>query len=215
MGKLVNQRELSEIVGVSQQTLCEWQKEEGFPLLVKGDPGEENRYDSAEVMAWRIARERRGARPETERDRLTRLQANMLQLEISEKEKALVPADQVEPVWKSRVLTAAAYMLGRHSRLAGMLEATVGMEAKRQLLKVEDAEFLTRLGVHGERYQAELDALFSTLPMPIVEAFFRRLDEQDEERLAERRAELLEAREEDTFSLVDEMARAARTEPRS
>ena len=58
---------------------------------------------------------------------------------------------------------AAEFMANRHLRLAETLDVSPGLEAKRNLLKASDAEFLTKLGAAGERLQREVDALLAKL----------------------------------------------------
>lgn len=172
MGKVVNKRELSEFLGVSQQTLTEWQADEQFPVVARGARGEENQYDTAEVVNWRIAHAVRKAVQESPRDRLTRLQADMLSLDLAEREKQLIPVDQVEPAWTNLAVTAVAFLRGQPSRLAGLLHATSAMDAKRALLKEAFDEFLTRLGRNGEQVESELEALLAELPTERVERFY-------------------------------------------
>jgi len=174
MGKIVNQGELSEIMGVSDVSLWEWQKE-GLPILRRGSRGEANEYDTAEVMVWWLEREMRRARIRSPRDVGIELDNRMKEIALAEKERQLVPVDQIEPVWRGRVLSAAAFLAGQHSRLAGILEATPGVEAKRQVLRETFAAFLTRMGVDGERMEEELDKLLAQLPVDTVEAFMRRI----------------------------------------
>lgn len=185
VGKIVNKAELQGILDVSHQTLTEWQ-ELGMPMERKGARGEENEYDTAKVISWQInrAEERAGGSAKS------RLEMELLELEVREKrardgvrEKTLVPVDQVRPVWVSRVLAAAAFMQNRHSRLSAILEATPGIEAKRELLKREDAGFLTKLGVEGEHLQAELEKLLEQLPAAEVEAFMQRVHGDGELRI--------------------------------
>lgn len=181
MGKTVNKAQLEEIVGLSHQTLTEYQAE-GMPVQKRGARGEENEYDCAAVIAWLIQRAlARAGKAESQRDRESRLRGDMLEMEIAEKNNVLVPTDQVRPVWENRVLVAAAFMASRASRLAGELEASPGIEAKRSLLKREDAEFLTRLGVDGERMQVLLDELLMKLAAGEAEAFLRRIAGHDQQ----------------------------------
>lgn len=180
MGKTVNKAQLEEIVGLSHQTLTDYQAE-GMPILARGARGEENQYDTAEVIAWLVKRAlARAGKTESQRDRESRLRGDLMELELAEKNNVLVPADQVRPIWENRILTAAAFMAGRASRLAGELEATPGLEAKRAILKKEDAEFLTRLGVDGERMQAVLDEMLQKLAAGEADAFLRRIAGHDE-----------------------------------
>ncbi len=155
MGKTVNQTELAEIFGKSDVTIWEWQKD-GLPMIAQGGSGLANQYDTEACIAWYLAREVAKVSKETSKDRLTRVQADLAELELAERKNVLVPVDQVEPVWQQRVFTAAAFLFGQPSRLAGMLEGTPGIEAKRALLKKEFTEFLDRLGVDGERMQEDV-----------------------------------------------------------
>lgn len=181
MGKTVNKRELAGILGKTERALTDWQ-EEGLPILHKGARGEENEYDTEVVVDWLVQRAlARAGKTESQRDREARLRGDKLELELAQLNGSLVAADQVDPVWQSRVLAAAFYMTSRHSRLAGVLEATPGIEAKREILKREDADFLTKLGVEGVRMQAEVDALLERISAVEAEAFLRRVAGHDDQ----------------------------------
>ena len=162
MGKTVNQTELAAIFGRSDVTIWEWQKD-GLPMLAQGANGTQNQYDTEACVAWYVAREVAKVSKETQRDRLARLQADLLELDLAERNNTLVPVDQVEPVWQQRVFAAAAFLLGQPSRLAGILEGTAGMEAKREVLRVEFTEFLSKLGVDGDAMQRDVAAFMEKL----------------------------------------------------
>lgn len=178
---VVNQGQLAEILGKTDVTIWEWQQETPpLPILERGAKGEENKYNTAAVIAWCIDREVRKTSGGSQKDRLARLQGDKLELDIARDRGTLVPADEVMPVWESRVLTAAAFLASRHSRLAGILEATPGLEAKREVLKKEDTEFLKKLGVEGDRMQGELEKLLEKVSAEEATAFLQRIrgDEQ-------------------------------------
>ena len=181
MGKRVNQTELAEIHGVSDVTIWEWQKDDGFPILQRGERGEANYYDTAAVFEWRVRRALVAAgKAESSRDREARLRGDDLEIELEKKRGTIVSAADVEPVWSARVLTAAAYQMSRASRLAGIMEATPGIEAKREILKKEDAAFLTRLGVNAVAMQQDLQELLNKVSKEEADAFMRRLAAYDE-----------------------------------
>lgn len=185
----VNQTKLADILGYSDVTIWEWQKE-GMPIAKKGERGEANEYDSAAVVAWLIDRAVKKVQSESPKDRLARLQGDALELDIAQKNGTLVPFEQVEPAWRSRVLAAAAFMQGRASRLAGILETTAGIEAKREVLKREDLQFLTMLGEEGERIQQVLDELLDKVSSDEAETFLRRVaGHESEQGGPERRSE--------------------------
>lgn len=182
----VNKKQLADIVGVSERTLTEWQ-EEGLPIARKGMRGEENEYDTAVVFTWYARRALvLAGKSETQRDREARLRGDMLEIQLAKEHGSLVPAGEVKPVWESRVLAAAAFMMSRQSRLAGILEATPGIEAKREFLKKEDAIFLEKLGVDGERMQAVVQSMLSKLAADDVNVFIRNLAGQDDEHTADK-----------------------------
>lgn len=183
----VNQTQLAELLRVSDVAIWEWQKlpENPIPVVKHGAPGEANVYDLAAVIEWYVAREVQKRVPKSTRDEREAVELRLKQLDLAEREQALVPAAEVKPLWNGWALTAAAFMAGRHSRLAAMLEAAPGIETKRELLKKEDANFLTRLGVDGERMQAEMDALLARLAAEDASEFLRRVAGNDDEQGAE------------------------------
>lgn len=179
MGKIVNQAELAEILGKSDVTIWEWQKE-GLPIAKQGVRGTEHEYDTAAVIAWLEQRAAaRAGKTEKPAEREARLRGDVLEIELAQKRGVMVPVTEVEPVWQGRVLAAAGYARSRASHLAGELEASPGLEAKRALLRKSDSVFLTHLGVDGERMQAEVDALLEKVAGGDAEAFLRRISGHD------------------------------------
>jgi phage terminase Nu1 subunit (DNA packaging protein) len=150
-GKTVNQIELAAIFGVSEVTIWEWQKA-GLPALSLGPNA--NQYDTKACIAWYVARE--VARLDDPRTELTRLLVQEKKLNIAKQENVLVPVDQVEPIWRERVFAAATFLQAQPSRLAAMLEGAPGIESKREILRHEFTEFLTKLGVDGEEMQRDV-----------------------------------------------------------
>lgn len=186
MAMTVNQTQLAEVVGVSDVTIWEWQKlEKPLPMLKQGPRGEANQYDLAAAFKWCLEREVLKRAPKSAREERDAIDLELRQLDLAERKRTLVPTAEVKPLWDNRVLTAAAFMAGRHSRLAAMLEASPGIEAKRELLKKEDANFLTKLGADGERMQAELDALLARLAAEDASEFLRRIAGDDNKQSTE------------------------------
>ena len=97
---------------------------------------------------------------------LTTLQGRLLETELAlRKLRTGVREMQVEFGTMRIAYTEAAaeFMASRHLRLAESLDASPGVEAKRNLLKASDADFLVKLGAAGERLQREVDALLAKL----------------------------------------------------
>ena len=186
MGMTVNQTQLAELLGVSDVTIWEWQKlGPPLPILKQGVRGVANQYDLAAALKWFVAHEVKKLAPKSAREERDAIELELRQLDLAERKRTLIPAAEVKPLWDNRVLTAAAFMAGRHSRLAAMLEAAPGIEAKRELLKQEDANFLTKLGAEGERMQAELDALLARLAAEDASEFLRRIADDDDKQNTE------------------------------
>lgn len=164
------------IIGKSDVTIWEWQKE-GLPIERRGENGTANEYDTERVIEWMVQRAVLKVRDESQRDRLTRLQADKLEQELAISNNTLVPVDQVAPIWKSRVLAAAAFLTSQSSRMAAMLESAPGIEGKREVLKIEHASFLSKLGMHGKSVQAEFDAMMKKISEDEAATFMLRLQE--------------------------------------
>ena len=174
MGQIVNQTELAAILGKTDVTVWEWQKE-GLPIESRGQNGHANEYDTEKVIGWLVGREVSKVQNESQRDRLTRLQADRLEQELLVAKNQLVPVHEVQPIWRSRVLAAAAFLLSQHSRMAALLDAAPGVEDKRQLLRHEHSVFLSKLGTNGKQIQAELDELLLKIGADEANRFLERL----------------------------------------
>jgi terminase small subunit / prophage DNA-packing protein len=81
MGKIVNKTELSEIFGVALQTIYTYQKE-GMPCEKEGSKGVEAQYDTALCIDWFANKRHLKIDYNRERARLTKLQADKVQMEI-------------------------------------------------------------------------------------------------------------------------------------
>lgn len=110
MGRIVNQTELAEIIGVSDVTIWQWQKD-GMPVEARNLRGQSNEYDTAKVHAWVVDREVKKVRAESPRDALYREQTRLAQLQIAEKERALVPAIEVQEEYARMVSLARQRLL--------------------------------------------------------------------------------------------------------
>lgn len=149
MAKVVNKRDLAEILGISERSLTEWQHD-GMPILVDGVRGEENKYDTEAVIKWWLHRELRKVQNESPKDRLSRLQADRVQMDIDEKNGKLISVDLIEPAWEAMVLSARSMLRGAPDRLATLLELTEGVDAKRDLLAETFDDYLRKLSTYSD-----------------------------------------------------------------
>ena len=141
----VNKSQLEDVLGVSHVTLTEWQ-DKGLPIEVRASrKGQSHTYDTAAVIAWMIKREMDKVGSEVVRDRLTRLQADEVEMRILERRGQLIPVEQIEPAWIAMVTAARSYLRQEPDRLAHLLDAMDGIDAKRDLIAETFDDFLRKL----------------------------------------------------------------------
>lgn len=141
---IVNKANLSILLGVSEETLTRWQSQ-GLPIAFRAERGLSHQYDTAQVIAWMIQRQVKKVEDETQKDRLTRLQGDKIEIEIEEKLSNLVPASEIKPAWDAMVASARSFLEQQSERIAQLIEATEGIEARRDLLAEEFDEILRHL----------------------------------------------------------------------
>ena len=145
MGKLVNKRDLSEIIGVSERTFTEWQKEPGFPFEINGGRGVGNSYDTAKVIQWMIERDIARRSAEKPRDRLDRLKADMVEVDLAERLGQLAPAALFERAWSDHIIAAKTELLSLPLRLVGEIHALHNITVDTDLILVQIEASLAKL----------------------------------------------------------------------
>lgn len=126
MGKIVNQRELAELLGVTSNTIAAW-RSEGMPCLATADKkGAASRYDVEEVFAWQKARSARSGSTDDidakyEQARLTKAKADNEELDRALKEGSLIEAAVVEEAWTRMLGNFRARLLSLPAALADEL----------------------------------------------------------------------------------------------
>jgi len=151
---IVNKSSLAEFVGVSEETLTQWQKA-GLPISFRSSRGRSNQYDTTQVISWMIAREVSKLQDESPKDRLSRLQGDKVEIEIAEKLSQLVPVAEIEPAWFSMVASAKSFLRSQPDRLAQLLEVTDGVEAKRDLIAETFDDCLRKLAEYETTEDAD------------------------------------------------------------
>lgn len=136
-GRVCNQTELAEILGVSDVTLWEWQKL-GMPIMKRGARGQENLYDTAAVIGWKIDHEVTKVKgPESAKDRLARLQADKVWRELQQMDRLLIPAHQLEPFLLALTGSIGKGLDTLEHKLAAALEAKFGADIDLDIVKEE------------------------------------------------------------------------------
>lgn len=116
-----NKTDLAEILGVSERTLTDWQ-DEGMPIVARGERGQANAYDTVAVITWMEAREIAKARASTPRDRLDLARERLVRIEIADKERKLVPMDEMRRLFDLAVIVWREKLLQLPARFAHLPE---------------------------------------------------------------------------------------------
>ena len=111
------QQGIADMFGVSRETIDNRQQD-GMPVEVRGGPGVPSQYDSVTCINWLLNREVKKVQGEKPQDRLARVQADKIELELAEKRGLLLPADQIEPKLRAAMVAAREMWRNEPARLA-------------------------------------------------------------------------------------------------
>lgn len=143
--KLVNKRTLAALLGKSERVLTEWQRE-GLPFVASTGRGRANHYQVPRVIDWLVARElAKQPGQEGDRQRLARLQGDMLEITLAEKRGELIPASIIEPAWAAMVINSRQSLLSMPARVAPMLASISDVDQTRELLDEQVHDALKKL----------------------------------------------------------------------
>lgn len=150
MGRVVNKRELSEITDISQQTISEWQAK-GLPYVAGNSRHGGNQYDTAAVIRWlRETDVAKACGGETPRDRLARVQADRVEMEIAEKRRELIPAGEIGQEWASVIVATRQALLVVPQEVAPLCVGIDDPDPIREILQDAIEEALSRLAEDDE-----------------------------------------------------------------
>ena len=142
--RIIGQERVADLFGVAPKTIVEWQ-EAGFPVAQRGGPGVPSEYESADCIAWMVNRELGKVQNESPRDRVFRLQADNLEIDLAEKRGRLIPVDAVEPKWRAACLAAREALLRDRRRLAARLDGVTDRQERERLIGECHETFLRKL----------------------------------------------------------------------
>lgn len=156
---LVNKRQLSEILGISERSLTDWQKE-GMPVAGYAENrGQANEYDTRAVIGWLVQREIERLHKEKPRDRLDRLKADAIELDIKERTGELAPAALFERMWGDHILAARTEFLTLPDALATELAAITGADIDPDIIAAHINRALEKLANYGAEDDQDADQL--------------------------------------------------------
>lgn len=146
MGRPVNKRELSEILGISERSLTDWQKD-GMPVVELGESrGHENTYDTEACIRWWIAREVARNSGGSSFDKLNDVRYRRELINLRREEGEIVMREDVRPAFRRYVNDVLSVLLGLPDKYAQQLELTESIDGKHQLLQDMIAEMRDVLG---------------------------------------------------------------------
>lgn len=141
--RIVGQEQIAAVFGVAPKTIVEWQ-EQGLPVAKRGGPGVASEYESADCIAWLVAREVAKVQGESPNDRLARARAEEIEMRNAERRGLLIPAEQLEPKMKTAMAGAREAWLHDSRRIARDVQEGQGGDIE-ALLEEAFAAFLLRL----------------------------------------------------------------------
>lgn len=141
--RIVGQKEIAELLGVTARTITEWQAT-GMPIAVQGGPGVPGEYDAPACIRWLVEREVRKVQGENPRDRLDRLRGDELEMNLARERGKLIEAGTVEPAMQAAIVSARERIYGEPARIAAVLEGKSRGESEALLRGLFD-EVLTKL----------------------------------------------------------------------
>lgn len=119
--RIVGQSSLADMFSVAPKTIVEWQ-ESGLPIAIQGGPGIPSEYDSAACIRWLVEREVHKVQGESPKDRVLRLQAENLEMDLAERRGTLIDAGAVEPMMRAAIVSARERIRNEPARIAVALE---------------------------------------------------------------------------------------------
>lgn len=143
--RIVGQERIAEAFGVAPKTIVEWQGN-GFPVAVRGTRGIPSEYILPDCIRWLVNRDVAKVQgDESAKDRLARLQGDKIAIEIAEAQKLLIPAAEVEPLWRAACVAAREQLLRTQRGLVERLGRCKDPKARRTAVAERDEQFLRTL----------------------------------------------------------------------
>ena len=143
---IVNKTELSEIFGVSQTTLTEWQKA-GMPYKKGANTSAGNTYNTAACIAWRrdslLSADDHGLY--RERARLTKEQADAKAMDNAANREGMLKADDVDEVWKRECKRIRTRLLAIGPKVAPLMIGVMTPNEAQRIIETIVHETLTEL----------------------------------------------------------------------
>lgn len=147
----VNKKALAEIVGISERTLTEYQKDPTFPIDEDNGRGRQNVYETVDVIDWLVQRAT-GKKAETSKERLERIKGDREELALAKDLEELVIADQVEGSLSDIVIAIRSDTLNNNAQLKYELDTAYDIDLDIDILHEHSRTILEHLSQIGDQF---------------------------------------------------------------
>ncbi len=146
MGRRVTKADLAEIVGRDERTLSRWQRE-GMPVVSVGlGRGNENEYDTEDVIGWLVQVATLNGKKESARDRLDRLRADREEVALAKDVGLVVAVADLAAEYEAMITAAKVELLHAYpDSVAASLSARYGIEIDESLIREPLEDILRKL----------------------------------------------------------------------
>lgn len=154
---IVNKKELSQILGVAENTLTTWQKQIGFPIKSVGAGRTGSEYDTAEVIAWIKKREvdnlmANSASIDIEEAKRRKIaaEAGLAELELAKEQGSVVLIEDVAAKVGEQFQNLRAKLLAIPTKAATLVFTAKDVTEAKLILETSILETLNELVGHGQ-----------------------------------------------------------------
>lgn len=144
MGRIVNNTELAEIFGVSKITIYNYQKE-GMPVVKEGSKGIEAENDTSQCIDWFANKRNKDIEYTEERARLTKLQADKVQIEIDLINGEIIKIEDVKQSWEKSLGELRSMLLSLPSNITPSLMGIEDESEVQEILNKKIKEILNNV----------------------------------------------------------------------
>lgn len=162
---IVNKRQLSQILAVSEETLTAWQRDSNFPIESRSKGQRGNQYDTGAVIAWLRKREVDSLMTNTSaidieeaKRRKLAAEAGLAELELAKEQETVVLIEDAAQEFGEQLSNLRAKLLSMPTKTASLVYTAKDITEAKDILENAILEALNELA--GFR-QAETERDFA------------------------------------------------------
>jgi len=149
---IVNKRQLSQILAVSEETITQWQRDSNFPIESRSKGQKGNQYDTGAVIAWLKKREVDNLMVNTSaidieeaKRRKIAAEAGLAELELAKEQGTVVLVEDVADEFAEQVSALRAKLLSMPSKLGSLIFTAKDVTEAKEILENAMLEALNEL----------------------------------------------------------------------